>query len=136
MSLIRIWGANQERPLFDSMDDLFNFLDPMAEVDRKFSIGPKTESRKTEHGSTISITIPGAHREGIKVEVSENNVLIVSYDSEPDSTLRPQPFVKSWNLGKDVNLGKISAVYKDGILNIDIPKAKEKKRKTISVKVD
>ena len=44
-------------------------------------------------------------------------------------------FSRSFNLPSEVDAGKVSAVYKDGVLKLALPKAEEAKPKEIEVKV-
>lgn len=91
----------------------------------------------------VSLDTPGVKREEFQVRV-ENNRLIVSGERKVErDTDKGQTrmferafgkFERSFELGTDVDASKIEASYKDGVLNITVPKAEAVKPKLIEVK--
>ena len=111
--------------LFDDFMDIFDVLDPMNR--RPTIVGPRTNVENLDDKHIITLATPGVSRDDIKVDVAEGH-LTVSFDQEncENSNYKFQnSFEKSWTVGNNVNLDGITADYSDGVLIIDIPKAKK-----------
>lgn len=129
---------------WDPFQDLF----PMR---RRFQPLSDTESAWTpavdilEQGDNLVIRaeVPGIERDAIDVKL-EDNTLILSgkrvRETEGDDTraFRRErvygSFVRSFNLPKTVDATRITAEYKNGVLEITVPKAEEAKPRKIDIK--
>ena len=84
----------------------------------------------------IVFAIPGVKKDQVNIKV-DDFVLSVSYDS--NNTNEQFNFVssfsRSWNLGHDVDVSKITANHEDGILTITVPKPETKKRVVRTIEV-
>lgn len=129
---------------FDSFfDDFFNapFISPAAP---KTSFSPNVNVSDTDSEVNLTLELPGMEKGDIKVSVAEG-ILTVSgkreFESEEDSNgcLRCEigsgSFSRSFTLPDTVNSEKISADYKNGLLEISLPKLEEVKPKQIDVKI-
>ena len=92
----------------------------------------------------IHAEVPGMKKEDIDVHV-ENNVLTIRGKKErkeevkEDGYFRTErsygTFSRSFSLPSTVNVSKIVAEYKEGVLTLALPKADEAKPRQIEVKV-
>ncbi len=93
----------------------------------------------------IAAEIPGVKKDDINVTL-ENGVLTISAELKSDveqkegervvrQERRYGKYVRSLRLGTQVNDKQITAQYKDGVLQLTLPKAEEVKPKKITVDV-
>jgi HSP20 family protein len=92
----------------------------------------------------IHAELPGMKKEDIDIRV-ENNVLTIRGKKErkeevkEDGYFRSEraygSFSRSFSLPTSVDVKKIAAEYKDGVLTLNLPKADEAKPRQIEVKV-
>jgi len=99
----------------------------------------------TEEGNEIKVTaeVPGVKKEDITISV-ENNVLTLSGERKPYeipenaqvllNEVRVRNFKRSIPFEHEINVDKISAELKDGVLQVVLPKAESAKVRTIEVK--
>lgn len=98
----------------------------------------------------IAAELPGVKKDDINVTL-ENGVLTISAESKSEQTekegerptsrlvrqeRRYGKYVRSLRLGTQINERAIKASYKDGVLQLTLPKVEEVKPKKISVSVD
>jgi HSP20 family protein len=77
------------------------------------------------------LAAPGLNKENFNISVAEN-LLTIAYEDESrteseDENLKKEEYnfsswSRSFNIPKEVEADRISAVYKDGILEVNIPK--------------
>lgn len=92
----------------------------------------------------IHAEVPGMKKEDIDVRV-ENNVLTIrgtkqrSEDVKEEGYFRTErsygSFSRSFSLPTSVNVTKIGAEYKEGVLTLTLPKAEEAKPRQIEVNI-
>jgi HSP20 family protein len=84
----------------------------------------------------IVFAIPGVKKDEVKIKV-DDFVLSVAYDGKgSDGNFNfVSSFNRSWNLGSDVDVSKITANHEDGILTITVPKPEAKKRVVRTIEV-
>lgn len=93
----------------------------------------------------IEVAVPGLDKKDFKIDLN-NNVLVISSEKEvkneqtDEKYMRKEfsysSFQRSFTLPNSVDAEKINAAYKDGVLNVTIPKkedAKEKPARTIKI---
>jgi len=105
---------------------------------------PVVDILETPSDLIVRAEIPGAKREEIDVEVTAESLTIRGerkFDTEnKDQYLRVErpygPFQRSFSIGVPVQADKVKATYKDGILEIVVPKAEEVKPKKIQIDSD
>jgi HSP20 family protein len=103
---------------------------------------PSVDTWETENELVLSLDLPGISEDDIDIEL-QDNVLTVSGErqrtSEPSSERfyrferRYGTFTRSVTLPQGVQEDAIRADYKDGVLEIRIPKPEEQKPKRIKV---
>jgi len=93
---------------------------------------------------TLKADLPGISKEDIKVSV-ENGVLTIEGERKAETEQKDNQvhrverrygrFVRSLNIGTDVDVARIKANYKDGVLELVVPKAEEVKPKAVDIQV-
>ena len=117
------------------------------DVGVSFNQGAYPKVNVYEYDDTIGIVaeIPGLDKKNVSVDVEED-VLTISGDKHPDGfdtrggkcitrELKQSSFKRSFNLGEHLDGGGVSATFKDGMLEILIPKIEPEKPKKHSVKI-
>lgn len=99
---------------------------------------PAVNIREDDKSFYLDLAVPGMNRNDLKIEVKDD-VLTISAEQKEESNEQFEgykrrefsysSFCRSFYLPEDVNGEKIGAAYKDGILNIEIPKLTEDKMK-------
>jgi HSP20 family protein len=100
---------------------------------------PPADIYETESGYTIAIDLPGIARDAVEIDVDENRLMVKGNRVvEPTGQRAERPrgkFLRSFSIPGSVDLGRIGADYKDGVLQIRLPKRKEQKAQKIAIKV-
>lgn len=97
---------------------------------------------KNDH-LVIRAEIPGVKREDMDVRI-ENGVLTLHGERKHESEVKEEnsyrmervygTFTRSFSLPTTVDAGKIAATYKDGILEVTVPKAETAKPKKVEIR--
>ena len=145
MSIIRYSTANDFVPTsFSNLIDRF-FSDSLARTGGSaYSFVPKVDISETEKAYEIQLAIPGVNKEDFKLDLNENR-LTVSGERKFSKEKKEHElhvvetqygnFSRTFALPENVDAGKISAAYNNGILEITVPKDEKKALKT-SIKVN
>ncbi len=132
----------------DDFGNLFeNFLQPMrwAEEEASQGIAPRLDVVERDNEFVVKAEMPGMKKDDIEVSL-ENGVLTITAETkseteekEGDRVIRQErrygQYLRSLRLGKEIDEKKVKASYKDGILELILPKAEEVKPKKIAVNV-
>ena len=105
---------------------------------------PAVDIFEEKDNVVIKAELPGMNKDDIDLRV-ENNVLTLTGQRKrekevtEDGYFRSEraygTFSRSFTLPTTVDVSKIEASYKDGVLSVNLPKAEEAKPKQIDVKV-
>ncbi len=106
---------------------------------------PPVDIYETENGIVLSAELPGVSKENISVEVKDN-ILTLKGERTASPTLAGKnvyrhercygTFQRSFTLQQDIQPNLIKATFKNGVLDIEIPKPEEEAPKQITVKVE
>ncbi len=124
-------------------DDFFGGEFPL-QTRSKFGL-PSVNIKEDDDAFGIEVAAPGLKKDQFNVNIDEN-VLTISYEDthneeeKEDNYTRREfaktSFMRRFTLPDSVDTGKVDAKYKDGILNITLPKKEEAKPKpAIDVKI-
>jgi len=128
---------------------LFNdlFDENLARSSARPGVGhwhPAVDVLESKDAYLIRAELPGMKREDIKVEVKDGN-LILSGETKAEKTAEgveyrhvervAAKFWRSFSLPETAKADGIEATYKDGILEIRVPKAEEAKPRQIAISV-
>ena len=135
-------------PAFSNMldrffdDDFFNWPSQFKMSDRSL---PAINIKETDTAFLMEVAAPGLNKEDFKVEV-HNDLLTISSEQETnkesndDGYTRREfsfsSFQRSFSLPEGVDSEAINAIYKDGILQLSIPKVEVKEeevKRTIEI---
>jgi HSP20 family protein len=128
---------------WDSVLDRF-FGDSALDSDRLTGTRvPAVDISEDDTAYRMEIELPGLTEKDVEVKV-ENNTLTVSSKKEEKSEEKKKGYIRqerrhfsfsrSFGLPDHVDADKIDATFKNGLLNISVPKAPEAKPKMIEVK--
>ncbi|MBD6615626.1 Hsp20/alpha crystallin family protein [Komarekiella sp. 'clone 1'] len=143
MTLVR-WNPWQE---FNTMQRQINRLFdedtlPSAFVERGFSRVPAAELKETEDAIHLKLELPGIEAKDLDLQVTQNAVYL-SGERKSEAKTEDKGVIKSeFHYGKfqrviplsvRIQNTNVTAEYKDGILNLTLPKAEEEKNKVVKV---
>ncbi len=144
MSLMRWKPFSEIDNLQREMNSLFDSLVP-ASMDRLSSgFVPAAEMEETADDIRLKLEIPGMDAKDIDIQVSAESIAITGERKSESKTeekgvtrseFRYGSFRRVIPLPTRVQNTNISAEYKDGILNITLPKAEAEKDKVVKVKI-
>jgi len=133
------------RPLNNFFDD-FITKDLFDWSDRNFAtLGsnlPSVNLKETDKKLEVQLAAPGMKRDDFKVEIDNNILMISSEKEEENEEIRKkdnyvrrefnyQSFCRTFSLPETVDENKIEAIYKDGILHVEIDKKTGSVKKTL-----
>ena len=105
---------------------------------------PRVDIAETDNEFTIKAEIPEVNKEDVKVTV-DSGVLTIRGERKQEKEEKGKKFhrveryygsfTRSFTLPDNVDESKIEASFKDGMLNLQIPKTEAAKPKAIEVKV-
>ena len=105
---------------------------------------PPVDIQETEKEYILKADLPDVKKEDVKVEF-EDGVLTVEGERKQEKEEKGKrfhkversygKFVRRFVLPTEVDGGHISAEFKDGVLNVHLPKTEAAKPKTVEVKV-
>ena len=133
-----VWNTGIDR-WFD------NFLNSDLKLSDDIStVQPVVNVEETENEYLISAELPGMDKKDINISI-DDNVLSISGEKKSETKSEDKnyhrfernygKFYRSFELPHSVDRENIDASYKNGVLNISLPKAEEAKPKQIEVKV-
>lgn len=106
---------------------------------------PRVDISETDNEFVVKAEIPEVKKEDVKVSV-DNGVLTIQGERKQEKEEKGGKshrveryygsFVRSFTLPDNVDETKVKATFKDGMLNLKIPKTAETKPKAIEVKVE
>ena len=101
---------------------------------------PASDIYETESGYLIAMDLPGIDRNALEIDVDDNRLIVKGTrlidESKQHRTERPRgKFLRTFSVPASVEQGKIGAEYKDGVLQIRLPKRTEQKAKKIDIKI-
>ena len=101
---------------------------------------PAADIYETETGYLIAMDLPGIDREALEIDVDDNRLLVrgtreISASKQHRSERPRGKFLRTFSVPGSVDQGRIGAEYKDGVLQIRLPKRGEQKAKKIDIKI-
>jgi len=114
-------------PAFFKMDDISPSVDIFEEGDNV----------------VVKAEIPGISKDDLNVSISENTLTLSGEKKQEEKVDKKNyhrversygSFCRSFRLPANVNSNKVEASFKDGVLEIKMPKTEESKQKKITIK--
>jgi HSP20 family protein len=141
MTLVKFRNENglRSREKMPYFSDLFNDLfESTVATDFRRSSVPNVNIIETDESFKLEIAVPGMKKEDFKINI-ENDMLTVSSEAKESNNEKNKKytrrefsyssFMRSFTLPEMVDSEKISAVYENGVMTIELPKKEEAKPK-------
>ncbi len=144
MSLIRWQPFSEIDSLQKEMNRLFDSLAPRTTEGLNAAFVPAAEMEETPEAIHLKLEVPGMDAKDIDIQVSAEAISISGERQSETKTedkgmtrseFRYGSFRRVIPLPTRVQNTNVSAEYKDGILNLTLPKAEEEKNKVVKVNV-
>lgn len=125
--------------LFDSA------LEPETVSERAFTKVPAAELHETADAIHLKLEVPGIEAKDLDIQVTENAVAISGERKSEKKTEDNGRTVTEFHYGKfqrviplsaRIENTNVTAEYKDGILNLTLPKTQQEKNKVVKVNLD
>jgi HSP20 family protein len=136
------FGHLTRRHLFNELLQERNLWDS---AERQALWIPAVDVEETEKNYIFRAETPGLKKEDVKISVKDN-VLTLSGEKKSEERQESSTyhrvergygsFQRTYSITKPIQADQISANYKDGLLEIVVPKAEEIKPKEIEIKVN
>ena len=129
------------------LDQVFNslFAGKLHQCDNGECFTPRVNIVETENDVSLTFEVPGMEKGDFKVTVADG-VLTVEGERKIENEENGKNFVRSefaygkfcrsFTLSDNFEAGKVSADYKNGLLEVSMPRKEESKPKQIEVKVE
>ena len=146
MALVR-WNPWREMAtLQQQMNRLFDeTLVPATGWERSLVRVPAAEMEETQDAIHLKLEVPGIEAKDLDVQVTENAVSISGERKEETKTEENGVTKSEFHYGKfqrviplpaRIQNTQVQAEYKDGILNLTLPKSEEEKNKVVKVNLE
>ncbi|MGF1939537.1 MAG: Hsp20/alpha crystallin family protein [Nostoc sp. ChiQUE02] len=146
MTLVR-WNAWRE---IDTLQHQINSLFedtrvPSVLLDRGLSKVPAAEIQETENAIHLKLELPGIEAKDLDVQVTEKAVYISGERKSETKTEEKGVTRSEFHYGKfqrviplsaRIQNTNVTADYKDGILNLTLPKTEQEKNKVVKVNLE
>jgi len=140
----RDFGTLQDRinRLFDQT--LRTFYPEGEEELERGTWAPAVDIHETEDSFVVKADLPGMNKDDIQVDLKDSTLTLKGEKRFEDKVSKDNyirieraygTFTRSFTLPQNVDADKIKAKYKDGVLEIILPKKEEAKAKQIKVEV-
>jgi len=146
MAKLARWNPIKE--VLDLRDDFDRFIERFFSKDFEIWEGQRefnVDIYEDADNVVIKAEIPGVNKEDISVSLTEDTVTISGKKSEEKKVekenyyrkeIRTGSFSRSFTLPCAVDKEKVKATYKNGILEIVLPKSEKEKAKEVKIEVE
>ena len=146
MDLTR-WDRDMERV----MEDFFGrrmrpwFAERWPRTPEMELTAPAVDLYEEKDDIVVKAELPGMEKDNIEVNLADHTLTIKGEKKKEEEVKKENyyrserfhgSFLRTLELPKDVHGDKVKASFKDGILEVRLPKTEEAKRKEVKVKVD
>ncbi len=146
---VKVWEPFRSfKPFYGDFDRLFDEaargITPEG-VSASGTWHPSVDVYETENSYVLKAELPGINKEDIKIDIN-NNALTLQGEKkfeekvEKDKYVRIErrygSFSRAFTLSEKMDKENITANYKDGVLEVTLPKKEEAKPKEIKVEVN
>jgi HSP20 family protein len=131
------------RQVFPEFDDLFSRLfEETAPVGAQ-TWTPTSDIYETDDHIKIYLDLPGMNRDNLDIQLTGNNTLTIRGERKFEEVEKAKyhrverfygNFTRSFVLPQNVEADKIAATFKDGVLELVLPKVESAKARKIAIK--
>jgi HSP20 family protein len=146
MALARWTPMQNLRPLQEEMNRLFHeFVRGDSGGEAGWGTGtwtPPVDIYETDDALLLKVELPGVAKEDVSIEIHQNTLMLRG-QRKPDAEVQEEhyhrveraygAFQRSFMLPIMVDQSKVQATYKDGILELRLPKSEAAKPKRIAI---
>ena len=146
-----MWGFGEDYDrTYGALDDFRRRMDRLFEgFDARWGVGdafgttwPRAELRDTGTDLVLEAEVPGMTDKDIQLTVTQDSLALAGERKadapEGYSVHRrervPQRFARSWALPTRIDVDRVAATVKNGIVTVTLPKSPESRPRQISVK--
>ncbi|MDR0586178.1 MAG: Hsp20/alpha crystallin family protein [Treponema sp.] len=136
-----------EKAMNDFNHYLESFFDsPLSPLDGERGMIPAVDVRETDAGYLLEAELPGFDEKDIQVHVDGGNLTIESAKDEESKKeenkkdgnylireRRRTSFSRSFRLPENADTGQVAAVFKNGVLSLEIKKRAESQKRLIKI---
>jgi HSP20 family protein len=141
MTLLRSWSPNGLN-VQDEMHRMFHDLVLTGEPGLSAWL-PAVDVHESDTSYTLQFDLPGVAAQDVRIEMNDGQLTVKgerkSVELEGVNAHRKErvtgTFERSFRLRARVDTDGIKATYKDGVLTIDVPKAKEAVKREIPIQL-
>jgi HSP20 family protein len=146
MNLVK-WNPWREMPALHNrmnrlFDDPFFSIGRLADDDSLGMWNPAVDLYEKDDHFVIKAELPGVDRQDIRIDLKDR-VLTLSGERTQEQEVKEEnyyrqersygKFQRAFRLPADVDSDKIKAEFKDGVLQVEVPKPNEIKAKTVTI---
>jgi HSP20 family protein len=147
MGMAKLARWNPWREMLDMRDEFDRMLDifrPDFHLWEGYTKVPAVDIYEDEDNVFVKAELPGLNKEDISLTIEGDTLVLSGRKSQTKEEkkenyyrkeIREGAFSRTIDIPCPVDKEKVSATYKDGILEVVLPKTPEVKRKTIKVDV-
>ncbi len=147
MTLVRWSPVRDMVGIQDEMNRLFNALFEKSPERRESGVtawSPLVDISEMEDEILVTVEVPGMKKEDINITIQDNVLTLKGEKKQVEEDKNKNfhrveriygTFERSFSLPSTVQTDRVKAVYKDGVLNITLPKSEEAKPKEIAISV-
>ena len=101
---------------------------------------PAADITENDGQFVITVDLPGVDRAALDINIDDSKLMIrgtrnIETTSQQRAERPRGRFIRSFGVPSSVDQGKIRAEYKDGVLDVILPKRTEHKAKRVEIKV-
>ena len=129
------------QPLFPLINTLIHDTAKMVEANHDITAKPKSNVLEQEDKFIIEMALPGYKKSDLDIKIEKNSITIQSDKSLGDNSdkvrfeeFKVGAFKRTFRLPQNINISKIAANLKVGLLTIEIPKLEAIKPTQITIK--
>lgn len=144
MTVVRWRPMRELNSLQREMNRMFDsFFQDADETSTTSALYPSVDIKETSETIEVYAELPGMTKEDINLSIRDNALHISGEkrrdDEEADANYHRVErvfgtFSRAFSLPAKVDMEKVQAVFKDGILHLELPKAEEEKPRQIEIK--
>jgi HSP20 family protein len=143
MALVRWEPFREVNTLQREMNRLFeDFMTPLTRENGGLTFAPAVEMQETEDAVQVKLEVPGMEAKDLDIQVTNESVSISGERKSETKTEEKGVTRTEFRYGKfqrviamptRIDNQNVKAEYRDGVLNLTLPKAEEEKRKVVKV---
>ena len=101
---------------------------------------PDADIYEAEENYSVAMDLPGIDRTALEINVDESHLIVKGTRllAEPPQQVCERPrgrFLRTFTIPGSVDTAAISAEFKDGVLQITLPRRKEQKAQRVKIKI-